>query len=152
MIIVFGLILLVVLISYIIEGIILLIRNEEGIFVGAFQRTFGDMAGLIVYVSCILVCVIGLAMGIYLFVEADKDKCLLPITTYNNVLYRASDGTNRYTQIPAGEICLEKKPEIEVSETTKAKYYGGMTMIIVFGLILLMVLTLYIIEGIKLIL
>lgn len=46
-------------------------------------------------------------------------------------------GQSRTTYYTSEEVCVEKKPMSEVSTKTKAKYYGGIVMIIIFGLILL---------------
>lgn len=120
-------------------------QNGGGIFIDAFKGTLGVMAGLFVYWLLVLACIIGFVMGIVLFIQAKDDVC---IKTERKLVTRTRKVNGRTENVTTEEeVCVEEKPMSEASTKTRSKYYGGITMIIVFGIILLVVFLPYVIEG-----
>lgn len=99
----------------------------------SFKATFGYMGAMIVYFLIFLVAA-GLAnLGAYLFFSAKNDLCLRK--------------EKKLTKTEEVEECVEEGKIGDASIGTKAKYYGGIIMLIVFGLIALIMILPYIIQG-----
>lgn len=116
-----------------------------GIFVDAFKGTLGVMTGLFVYWFFVLACIVAFVMGIVLFLQAKDNACVRkekrPVTRTRRVNGRTETITTEE------EVCVEEKPISETNTENRAKYYGGIVMMIVFGIILLVVFLPYIVEG-----
>lgn len=114
----------------------------------SFKGTFGYMGAMVVYFLIFLVFV-GLAIfGYFLFNSAKNDICLKKEiqtqTTPSRTTRRGSVIPEKTEEV---EVCVEEGKIGDASIGTKAKYYGGITMMIVFGLIALIMILPYIIQG-----
>ena len=116
-----------------------------GIFIEAFKGTLGVMAGMFVYWSLVLLCIVGFVGGVVLFVQAKNETCIKKENKPVTRTQRRNGRTETVTNVE--EVCVEEKSINDASTNTKAKYYSGIVMMIIFGIILLIVFLPYIIAG-----
>lgn len=122
-----------------------LVQLGGGIYVDVLKGTFGYLTAMILYGLFIIGIIIGFVMGVILFVEAKDELCtkkeIRPVTRTRTVNGRTETTTTNE------EVCVEEKPPGEGSRKTQAKYYGGITMMVIFGIMLLAIMMPYFIQG-----
>lgn len=120
-------------------------QSGGGIFFDAFKGMLGVYAATIVYGLFILFVLAGFIGGVFLFLSAKDDLCTKKERQQQTRTRRVGGRTETYTEDV--EVCLEEKSPSEGDGNTKAKYYGGIVMMIIFGILLLIILLPAIIDG-----
>lgn len=114
-------------------------QSGGGTFFEVLKGTMGYFAAMFIYGIILLFIIGGFIGGVFLFLSAKNDLCTKKVTTTT---------TNANGVQTTEEICVETKPASEGDVDTQVKYYGGITMIIIFGLLLLFIMLPYIINAI----
>lgn len=120
-------------------------QNGGGIFLQGLKGTLGVMTGLFIYWFLVFLCMVGFVGGVVLFIIANNNTCTKrekrPVTSSRTVNGRTETTTTEE------EVCVESKPINQTSKTNQTRYYAGIVMMIVFGIILLVVFLPYIAQG-----
>lgn len=131
-------------------------QSGGGIFFNAFKAMLGVYAAGLVYGLFILFVIAGFIGGVFLFLSAKDDLCNKKETQQQTRTrtvggHRVNDRqvggrTETYTQDV--EVCVDESSVSDGSGATKGKYYGGIVMMVIFGLLLLIILLPAIIDGV----
>lgn len=123
-------------------------QKGGGIFMNVFKGTFGYLGAMIVYFLIFLVFAGLFGTGAYLYSSAKSDICKE---------YKEEGQIER--RCNRNGICTETNKKVKVcvnegsisdsNSNTQAKYYSGIVMMVIFGLLALIMILPYIIQGLS---
>lgn len=123
-------------------------QRGGGIFMTVFKGTFGYLGAMIVYFLIFLVFAGLFSVGAYLYSSAKSDICK-EYKEEDQIKRRCSRYGNCTETTKKVKVCVDEGSISDSNSKTQTKYYSGIVMMIIFGLLALIMILPYIIQGLS---